>query len=98
MTNTILSLILSLHIICSAGIEPPLPPAAPALIEDCSEQHISRLWWGMIDPELSAWCARLPLHEENADTSVLWDWSWRGFWASLFDFRIIREAPAHASV
>lgn len=98
MTNTILSLILSLHIICSAGIEPSLPPAAPSLVAHCPEQHVSRLWWGMIDPELSAWCARLPFDEANEDTPILWDWSWRSFWASLFDFRIIREEPAHASV
>ncbi len=58
----------------------------------------TRLWWGMIDPELSLWFARLPM-EEQEDSHILWDFSWQGFLAALFGQPLTKEAipdAAHA--
>ena len=91
MTNLLLPLLLSAQLMTAEAT--PLPQ------QKLPPMHAERLMWGLIDPEMSAWFALLPAEgDEDAETPVLWDWSWRGFWASLFDFRIIREAPAHASV
>ncbi len=81
MVNTALTLLLSAQLICSMP-RTPAPAAMTAPIPQTSIQE-SRLWWGMIDPELSAWLARLPM-EKEADKPILWDWSWRNFLAALF--------------
>ena len=52
----------------------------------------ARLWWGMIDPELSLWFSRLPM-EEQEDSPILWDFSWRGFLAALTGQPILTEVP-----
>ena len=65
------------------------PPAAPA--EAAIQPH--QLWWGMIDPELSAWFARIPDTdgEQEQALPVLWNWSWRSFWAALTNQTLIKE-------
>lgn len=98
MASSILSLVLSFQLLFSSG-ETASPQAftPQALVSHPQENlHVSRLWWGLIDPELSAWFARLPFAEEDPDAPILWDWSWRGFLASLFDIRMTKEAAIHA--
>lgn len=65
-----------------------LPPAAPA--EAAAQPR--RLWWGMIDPELSAWFARIPDKDEDQSLPILWNWSWRSFWAALTSQPLVQEA------
>jgi hypothetical protein len=38
----------------------------------------ARLWWGLIDPELSLRCAALSPAQERR-----WDWSLRALWEAL---------------
>ena len=57
----------------------------------------SRLWWGLIDPEMSLWCAQLPRQESAPDSRILWDWSWRGFLAALFGIPVVEEVSADAA-
>ncbi len=88
MASTVLTLLLSAQLMCTPAI---CSPAAQTM-QDCSSlPQESRLWWGLIDPELSAWLARLPL-EEEADKPVVWDWSWRNFLAALFGQPQTKEA------
>lgn len=90
MHKPLLTLLLSaLLTLPAAGMhtEPKTCAAEPA-----------RLWWGMIDPELSLWFSRLPM-EEQEDAPILWDFSWRGFLAALFGQPLTKEAildAAHA--
>lgn len=90
MHKPILALILSLQMTFSA----PLTTTLPAALSDAAQP--ARLWWGLIDPELSLWFSRLPL-EEDADEPVLWDFSWRGFLAALFGQPMTKEAVSHAA-
>ena len=64
------------------------PPASPP------ETRIQprQLWWGMIDPELSAWFARIPDTDGEQDRPILWNWSWRGFLAALTSQPLVKEA------
>lgn len=99
MTNSVLSLLLSLQLLlsgatCFSPVQTSLPPIARAAQEAPVEQ---RLWWGLIDPEMSAWFARLPLDEGREDDRILWDWSWRGFLAALFGIPAEKEASPDAS-
>ncbi len=95
MVNTALTLLLSAQLLCGSipGSSPEAVPAAacmpPAPIQE------SRLWWGMIDPELAAWLARLPI-EEEAEEPVLWDWSFRHFLAALFGQPLVKEESTDA--
>lgn len=83
MPATLLTLLLSLLLMFSnaAPSATPQPQVQP-----------QRLWWGMLDPELSAWFARLPMDGEDEAHPVLWNWSWRGFLAALFDQPLLKEA------
>ena len=92
MTNTILSLLLCLQLLAAPLLPAPADAAVPT---DAPAQ--SRLWWGLIDPELSAWFSRLPMEEENAEEPILWDWSWRGFLAALFGVPMEKEAASDAA-
>ena len=65
-----------------------LPPAASP--EAAIQPH--QLWWGMIDPELSAWFARIPDEDAESSLPVLWNWSWRNFWAALTSQPLVQEA------
>ena len=91
MSKSLLTLLMSLQLM--------LTPAAPMqTIHTCTPAQPTRLWWGLIDPELSVWFARLPLETQNG-TPILWDWSWRSFLASLFGQPVMKEAipdAAHA--
>ena len=83
MSVILLSLLFTLHL-AFANPAPSTPPAPD--VQPC------QLWWGMIDPELSAWFARIP-GEDGSDTQpVLWNWSWRSFWAALTNQPITKEA------
>ncbi len=85
MSAMLLSLLLALQMTL-----PALPAQeAPHLAQPPQAQ---RLWWGMLDPELSTWFARiLPAQEEDEDRPVLWNWSWRGFLAALFGQPLTEE-------
>ena len=78
-----LSLLLILHLTFTH-----LPPAAPPKADLQSHQ----LWWGMIDPELSSWFAHIPDEDANSSLPVLWNWSWRSFWAALTRQPLVQEA------
>lgn len=87
MPQLLLSILLSVQLICSP---------APGQVECPAPAQESRLWWGLIDPELSLWFSRLPL-EETEDAPVLWDFSWRGFLATLFGHPLLTEEVSNAA-
>ena len=87
MSATILSLLLSAQLLVST------PPAAATL--SCVPQtqvQETRLWWGLIDPELSLWFCAPRQEEDQADAPVLWDFSWRSLWAAIFRQPLVKEA------
>ena len=84
MVTILLSLLLTLQLTLT---DPPSVLPADAAAQPCP------LWWGMIDPELSAWFARLPDETDDSRRPVLWNWSWRSFWAALTNHSIVKEAP-----
>lgn len=93
MTNTLLTLLLSLQLAVCA----PHAPAPQSLaLSPQAEARSQPLWWGLIDPELSLWFAHIP-QEESTDEPILWDWSWRGFLAALFGQPMAKEGLPHAS-
>lgn len=83
MISILLSLLLSLQLTFTntPSSQPPLPDVQPRL-----------MWWGMIDPELSTWFARIPEEEGENRLPVMWNWSWRGFWAALTRQPLVQEA------
>ena len=92
MMNTLLSLLLSLQ------LTTPLPPVREAHTTPfcpADAPHPSKLWWGLIDPELALWFSRIP---EEAEEPILWDWSWRGFFSALFPQSLVKEADHAPSV
>ena len=64
-----------------------LPPSAPAQVAVQPRQ----LWWGMIDPELSSWFARIPGISNDEPFPVTWNWSWKSFWAALIQQPLVKE-------
>ena len=70
-----------------AAPAPAAMPEAPAVP--------TPLFWGMIDPELSLWFSRTPRETQPAKP-VMWDFSWRGFLAALFNQPMLMEDAAHA--
>ena len=90
MHCTLLSWLLSIQLILSA----PSPAAsAQTRCAPLPQVKQTRLWWGMIDPGLACWFARIP--QEEADSPVLWDFSWRGFLAALFGQHTAKEDACH---
>ena len=89
MTNTLLTLLLSLQLAL-----PAQPAAMPQRLVDRPghEAHPQQIWWGLIDPELSLWFARIP---DETEEVILWDWSWRGFLSALFCQPLVKE-DSHA--
>ena len=83
-----------LTLLLSALLMLPAPGMSSAQKEVSAEP--ARLWWGLIDPELSLWFSRLPM-EETKDAPVLWDFSWRGFLAAIFGQPMTKEASPHAA-
>ena len=89
MYKALLTLLMSLQLM--------LTPAAPAqTIHAFTPAQPARMWWGLIDPELSVWFSRLPLEVQDG-TPILWDWSWRGFLASLFGQPLMKEGLSDAA-
>lgn len=96
MFSILLSLMLALQMmLCGAALP---PPSAPQLHYTYTQEQprMQRLMWGMLDPELSAWFARIPGETDGTARPVLWNWSWRGFWAALFEQPMLKEATADA--
>ncbi len=60
-------------------------PALMILLGDAA----GRNWWGLIDPELSLLLSRLC--SEPAEGPVIWDWSWKAFWAALLQLPLSLE-------
>ncbi len=91
MTNTLLTLLLSLQLTL------PAQPAAPQSLayHPRADVQPQKIWWGLIDPELALWFAHLP---EESDGPLLWDWSWRGFLAALFPQSLVKEDSYAPSV
>ena len=87
MTSALLSLILAAQLMCSPS---------PSTQNVPPESGQSRLWWGLIDPEMSLWFSRLPMDEEE-DAPVLWDFSFRGFLAALFGTPLLTEEVPDAA-
>lgn len=83
MTAILLSLLLALQLTRPT----PLPPSPAS-----TDVQPRQLWWGMIDPELSAWFARIPDDQEVDALPILWNWSWRGIFAALKSQPIVQEA------
>lgn len=97
MTATILSCILSAQLFLSAPLSSAPAPADLSLAPQ-NQVQTERLWWGLIDPELSVWFSRVPTEEsDNTDAPVRWDWSWRGFLAALFDWAPVKEDASDAA-
>ena len=92
MPKAFLSMLLSALLLLSSS---PCPQNVPTPSEASAPGEI-RLWWGLIDPELSTWFARLPMETDSADASILWDWSWCGFLAALFSQPMAKEAGPDA--
>ena len=84
MTNTLLTLLLALQLTLSE--QPTVPQKM--VYRPGYDARPQQTWWGLIDPELALWFARLP--EETGD-SVRWDWSWEGFLAALFPQSPVKE-------
>lgn len=93
MLNTLLSLLLTLQLMTGA----PHPEPIRQMVSTPAAPQESRLWWGLIDPEMSLWCAQLPRQESAPDSRILWDWSWRGFLAALFGIPVVEEVSADAA-
>lgn len=91
MPKSILSLLLVLQLLTAA----PHGSTISFSPDEAASAQPSRLWWGLIDPELSLWFSRLPL-DEDSEAPVLWDWSWQGFLAALFGHPMTKEAIPHA--
>lgn len=91
MTNTLLTLLLSLQLTL---------PAQPVVQQNLAyyprtDVHPQQIWWGLIDPELALWFAHI---QEETDKPILWDWSWRGFFAVLFPQSLVKEDSYAPSV
>ncbi len=96
MFNILLSLILALHMLLSGAV--PSPAAEPDIIftQVQTQPRPQQLMWGMLDPELSVWYARIPLDREDEAYPIRWNWTWRGFLAALFEQPMLKEAAADA--
>ena len=85
MINTLLTLLLALQLSLPQGTADPTLTLA---FHPVQQPHPLQTWWGLIDPDLSLWFARIPAEE---DSPLLWDWSWRGFFAALFAQPLVKE-------
>lgn len=90
MASILLSLLLSLQLLCVQ-----FPASQPIPVPRDRTPQTQPLFWGMLDPELSVWFARLP--QEASDSALHWDWSWRGFWAALFEQPLLKEVANDAT-
>ena len=92
MMNALLSLLLSIQLAL-----PMQPAAAPQRLFHHPTQtaHPQKIWWGLIDPDLALWFSRIP---DEFEDRILWDWSWRGFFAALFCQPPVKEDSHVSSV
>ena len=92
MMNALLSLLLSIQLAL-----PAQPAAAPQRLYHHPTQtaHPQKIWWGLIDPDLALWFSRIP---DESEDRILWDWSWRGFFAALFCQPLVKEDSHVSSV
>lgn len=93
MFSILISLILILQLMLPC---PALSPQDTRFLPRDAQPQAHRLMWGMIDPELSAWFARIPMNGETDGLPIRWNWTWRGFWAALFEQPMLKEAAADA--
>lgn len=93
MLHTLVSLFLALQISVSA---PPSPHSASCSLPAQNETQYTRLWWGLVDPELSGWFARIPFEDHTPRHPIVWDWSWRSFLVALFQQPLLKEAATDA--
>ena len=91
MTNTLLTLLLTLQLAL------PGQPAAPQkmVYRPGYDARPLQVWWGLIDPDLALWFARVPA---DNDAAFHWDWSWEGFLAALFPQSPVKEVSHAPSV
>lgn len=96
MNSIILAWILSLQMLLSMLFG--TANLLPARQTDTSSGDLqeSRLFWGMIDPELSLWFSRIPDTRQEDASPLHWDFSLRGFLSALFAQPIIKEDATHA--
>ncbi len=93
MFSILISLMLALQLMFSC----PSPlPQDTRILPRYAQPQPHRLMWGMIDPELSLWFARIPMNRETDGLPIRWNWTWRGFWAALFEQPMLKEAAADA--
>ena len=85
MTNTLLTLLLALQLSLPQGTA---VPACTLACQPTQQPRPMQTWWGLIDPDLALWFAHIPAEE---DKPLLWDWSWRGFFAALFAQPLVKE-------
>ena len=85
MPKVFISMLLITQLLCQPA------PARPLQV---TQPQATRLWWGLIDPELSTWFSRLPM--EDGNEPILWDFSWQSFLAALFGQPVIKEVSPHA--
>ena len=95
MASILLTLMLSLQLIGTPQMDRKGFPTEP-YDSRILPPRVQKLWWGMLDPELSAWFARIPDEAAEADLPLHWNWSWRSFLAALFDQPLLKEASPDA--
>lgn len=93
MPSILLSLFLALQLMLSSTAYHQPVQTTPVQ----EPPQVSRLWWGMLDPELSTWFARIPMEQHDLELPILWNWSWRGFLAALFEQPMLKEASTNES-
>ena len=94
MASILMTLFLTLTLACSHPH--PLSDAQQACSPSSVPPQSQKLFWGMLDPELSAWFARVPHENASSMTLLQWDWSWRGFFSALFERPMLKEAGTDA--
>ena len=94
MLAILLSLMLALQMTLPAL---PVPVRYDSVYTRVQEEpRMERLMWGMLDPELSAWYARVPSGTGMDTSPIAWRWGWQAFWAALFQQPIVKEASGNA--
>lgn len=94
MLAILLSLMLALQMLLPGS---PVPVRQDSVYPRVQEEpRMERLMWGMLDPELSAWYARVPSEAGTDARPVVWRWGWHAFWAALLQQPIVKEASGNA--
>lgn len=96
MFSILLSLILVLQMMLAGSALPPPSDLHMPVTHTQEQPRRQQLMWGMLDPELSARFARIPMETEGDSRLIRWDWSWRSFWAALLGQPMLKEAADDA--